>query len=110
MQRRSAFASRTNFGFFERQERRIPPEIFSREQAVHSEIPPLVSGEQRAAAIAGVHQPDLVVLRTHGALKERGAHIAVMPGGSIPFVPRCLYVRPRIRYEGWRSPNGLETF
>src|SRR5947208_13613595 len=110
MQRRAALAPRADLGFFERQERRISPEVVPREEPVHPEIRPFVSGEQRATAIADVDQSDLVVLRTRRALEEGGAHIAVMPCRPIPLVPRCLYLGPRIRSGPWPSPSGRGMF
>src|SRR5205807_2820017 len=110
MQRPAPLAPRPDLISFERQERRISPEVVPREEPVNADIPPFVSREQRATPITEIDQSDLVVLRTRRALEEGGAHNAVMPCRPIPLVPRCLYLGPRIRSGLWPSPSGRGMF
>src|SRR5207245_11507977 len=93
----SSLTARSNFNGLQREERRVAPEIFPRQQVVGPDVLPIVSGEQRGSAIAGVQQPDRMVLRTRGAFEEYGAHAAVISTGPLRFVPRWLYPRCRIR-------------
>src|SRR3989449_7373550 len=96
MERRSSFAARSNLRGLEREERRIPPEIFPRQQVLRSEVLPIVSGEERGTAVAGVDQPQWMVLCARGAFEEGGAHAAVISAEALTLCPAmALSAMPR---------------
>src|SRR3989454_2559659 len=86
-ERRSSFAARSNLRGLEREERRIPPEIFPRQQVLRSEVLPIVSGEERGTAVARIEQPDRMALRARGAFEEGGAHAAVISAWALTLCP-----------------------
>src|SRR3989441_1630675 len=95
-ERRSSFAARSNLRGLEREERRIPPEIFPRQQVLGPEVLPIVSGEERGTAVARIEQPDRMALRARGAFEEGGAHAAVISAWALTLCPAmALSAMPR---------------
>src|SRR2546428_414785 len=95
-ERRSSFAARSNLRGLEREEPRIPPEIFPRQQVLGPEVLPIVSGEERGTAVARIEQPDRMALRARGAFEEGGAHAAVISALALTLCPAmALSAMPR---------------
>src|SRR3989449_7468524 len=83
----SSLATRSDLRRVQREERRVPPEIFPRKEVLGPDVLPFITGEQGGTAVARVEQLDGMMLRAGGAFEERGAHAAVISAAAITLCP-----------------------